>query len=65
MKQFFLFFLAFLLVAPATGQELKRKENASGKWGFIDVHGNTMIPFLYDYVGAFSEGLASVQLNGK
>jgi len=37
----------------------------NGKVGYIDVHGNEVIPFKYDFGGYFSEGLANVNLNGK
>ena len=35
------------------------------KWGFIDKRGNVVVPFKYDWVDKFSEGLACVELNGK
>ena len=65
MKQFFTLFLCLLLAASAAGQELKPKQDASGKYGFIDKQGNTVIPCKYDNVWLFSEGLAGVELNGK
>ncbi len=36
-----------------------------GKWGFIDKKGNTIIPFIYDDVREFSEGLAAVKSKNK
>jgi hypothetical protein len=36
-----------------------------GKWGFIDKTGKEVIPPVYDYVGAFYEGLARVEKNRK
>ena len=38
------------------------KEDQSG---FLDVHGNIAIPFIYDSVKSFSEGLAAVESGGK
>lgn len=35
------------------------------KWGFIDMTGKEVVPFIYDEVGSFSEGLASVKKGGK
>lgn len=65
MKQFFTLFLCLLLAASAAGQELTPKQDASGKYGFIDKQGNTVIPCKYDWAGSFSEGLARIELNGK
>ena len=66
MKSLFTLFLCLLLAASAAGQELKPKQDASGKWGFVDQQGNTAIPCKYDWVKCFREGLALVQLkNGK
>jgi hypothetical protein len=36
----------------------------NGEWGFINEKCETVIPFCYDVVGSFSEGLAAVYLNG-
>lgn len=65
MKQFFTLFLCLLLAASVAGQELTPKQDASGKYGFIDKQGNTVIPCKYDWAGSFSEGMAPVELNGK
>jgi hypothetical protein len=35
------------------------------KWGFIDRHGNEVVPLQYDYVRSFHNGYAKVQLNEK
>lgn len=35
------------------------------KWGFIDRHGNEVVPLQYDYVSSFHNGYAKVQLNEK
>ena len=32
--------------------------------GFIDLEGNIVVPFDYEYCGTFSEGLADVRKNG-
>lgn len=37
----------------------------NGKFGFIDKTGKVVIPFVYEDVYAFSEGLACVKKNGK
>ena len=66
MKQFFTLFLCLLLAASVAGQELKPKySSVSRKWGYVDVYGNIIIPFRYDLVGTFREGLSVVQLNDK
>ena len=65
MKQFFTIFLCLLLAASAAGQELTPMIGLSGKWGFIDKQGYTVIPCKYDNAGSFSEGLAWVKLNDK
>lgn len=36
-----------------------------GKWGYIDMEGNTVIPFQFDYAFSFSEGLAVVGTLGE
>jgi hypothetical protein len=36
-----------------------------GKWGFIDVRGNEIIPLIYDYVSNFNEGIAVVSKDGR
>ena len=40
-------------------------DSKTGKDGFIDSSGNVVIPFKYDYVDNFFEGLARVRLDGK
>ena len=35
------------------------------KYGIIDKHGNTIVPFVYDYAYNFSEGLAAVCKDGR
>jgi len=36
------------------------QEPPAPQWGFVDVYGNIAIPFEFDYVADFSEGLAAV-----
>ena len=36
-----------------------------GKWGYIDGYGKVIVPFEYEEVNNFSEGLASVRKDGK
>lgn len=44
---------------------LKRKNAADGKWGFVDDAGNWVIPAVYDRVYSFEEGVAAVRFDGK
>lgn len=37
----------------------------NGKWGCIDIAGETVIPYRFESVYSFSEGLAAVRINGK
>lgn len=39
--------------------------NYNGKWGYLDQSGNVIIPFKYDEVEGFNNGLAVVKLNQK
>ena len=39
--------------------------NSNGKYGFIDEKENVNIPYQYEYIGCFSEGLSKVRINGK
>ena len=36
-----------------------------GKFGCIDTEGNVIVPFVYEEIGPFTEGLAAVKKNGK
>ena len=66
MKPLFTLFLCLLLAVSAAGQELKPKQDASGKWGYVDFQiGKEVIPFIYDWANPFSEDLACVKLKGK
>lgn len=42
----------------------KKQAGESGKWGFRDATGKLVIPYKYDGVGYFSEGLAPVRIKG-
>ena len=37
----------------------------NGKWGFVNIRGQTVIPFKYQSANVFSEGLACVVFAGK
>ena len=41
------------------------KIKLNGKWGFVNEHGEEVIPFKYDDVTMFSGGFAEVALDGK
>lgn len=41
------------------------KEERNGKYGYVDYHGNVVIPFVYEEVMGFSEGLCAVKKEGK
>jgi len=47
------------------GQILMPQKGANEKWGFVDETGNLIIPFKYDLVDGFSEGLAAVVIRGS
>jgi len=36
-----------------------------GKWGYIDVDNNTIIPFQFDKANSFYEDVAAVMKDGK
>lgn len=38
----------------------KKQINDKSKWGVIDLNGNVIIPFLYDYMGLFTQDVALV-----
>ncbi|MCK5032971.1 MAG: WG repeat-containing protein [Calditrichia bacterium] len=40
-------------------------EIINGKWGFINLKGKLIIPYIYDEVGDFENGYADVKENGK
>lgn len=43
----------------------KRKPDYGFSWGAVDVTGNVIIPFEYDYLGSLSEGLMNFQKEKK
>lgn len=45
--------------------EYKPEKQKDGKWGVIDKTGKVLIPFIYDEISEFTNGLARVKLNGK
>lgn len=54
-----------VIIAPKYHAAFTFSENLAGvkkweKWGFIDIEGNEVIPFLYDFVGHFHRGVAEV-----
>lgn len=57
-----------IIIAPKYTAAYHFSENLAGvkkwdKWGFIDIEGNEIIPFLYSYVSHFQNGIAQVILN--
>jgi hypothetical protein len=61
--------IAFLAIFATNnysyGQILEPRKGANDKWGFVDETNKLIIPFKYDLVDGFSEGLAAVVFNGK
>jgi tetratricopeptide (TPR) repeat protein len=58
-----------VIIAPKYHGAFTFSENLAGvkkweKWGFIDVEGNEVIPFVYEFVGHFNRGVAEV-VRGK
>lgn len=51
------------LFTPIKGSEVFAADN-SGKWGFIDISGATVIPFKYEGATAFFDGKGYVKENG-
>lgn len=59
-----------VIIAPKYIAAYNFTENLAGvkkwdKWGFIDVEGNEIIPFHYDYVTSFQNGIAQVILKNE
>jgi len=46
-------------------EEIIKSVKKNGKWGFTDGNDNTVIPFIYDDVWFFEDGLAKVKLNNE
>jgi len=57
--------LAIFAMDYSYGQMLERKEGSNKKWGFVDETGELIIPYKYEHVDGFSEGLAAVKLKRK
>ncbi len=63
MKKTYLFIFFNLIVVYGFSQHLfPANHNQEGKSGFIDENGKTVLPFIYDVAGDFSEGLAYVRI---
>jgi hypothetical protein len=45
--------------------EGRARVQLNGKYGFIDLEGNEVVPLKYDSVGYYQEGRVIVRLNGK
>lgn len=63
-------FTGFYYMATATAQRLfndgiASMEKNDSVWGGIDKDGNTVIPFTYEYLNSFQEGLCVAQKGGK
>jgi|GEM_PF-2541869 len=57
--------LAIVNVGSVTEGKGWMATHTGGKWGFIDVKGNMVIPyFRAEQVGIFAEGMAAVKING-
>lgn len=59
-----------VIIAPKYTAAYNFSENLAGakkwdKWGFIDIEGNEIIPFQYDYVSSFQNGIAQVILKDQ
>lgn len=59
-----------VIIAPKYIAAFNFSENLAGvrkweKWGFIDIEGSEIIPFRYDFVGHFKNGLAEVIQDGQ
>jgi len=62
IKKFFIFWL-LLSSSYVYSQDLQLVRNASGKYGFVDLEGDTIIECKFDYAENFSGGLALVKNN--
>lgn len=59
-----------IIIAPKYTAAYNFSENLAGvkkweKWGFIDIEGNEIIPFKYNYVSHFQNGIAQVILDNE
>lgn len=61
-------FIAVLAINnnQALAQDLTPKKNeTTGKWGYVNKQGKIVIPYKYEIAAEFSEGLAAVAINTK
>ena len=66
MKKLLTIALIGIINLTAYAQELTPKQNAEGKYGFVDKSGKEVIPYKYEKTGySFHEGLIAVKLGGK
>lgn len=81
MKNYFYFILIFLISCSGKSQKITKKEiyflekdketgwfrvhNKKEKWGFIDKYSIVKIPFEYDFLNPFENGLAYAENKGK
>jgi hypothetical protein len=69
MKHIVFFWVIITVILSSSvdllGQELAKKKGTNGKWGFVDITGNEVIPMIYEKVRKFSEGFAAVKANDK
>lgn len=81
MKNYFYFILIFLISCSGNSQKISKKEidfiekdketgwfrvyNKKEKWGFIDKDSVIKIPFEYDFLNPFENGLAYAKNKGK
>jgi hypothetical protein len=59
-----------IIIAPKYTAAYNFSEHLAGvkkweRWGFIDIEGNEVIPFHYNYVSHFQNGIAQVIKNGE
>ncbi len=59
----FVLCMCFVTSVCAYGQKLKPHVNSKDWYGYVDETGKEIIPFKYDYVKDFSDGLAKVECN--
>ncbi|MFI5150933.1 MAG: WG repeat-containing protein [Bacteroidia bacterium] len=57
--------LVLWLVRSDISDYQRAKDDASIRYGYIDLKGNTVIPFLYSYAGPFEHGYALVASEGQ
>ena len=68
---FFVILASLILVAGCynpqqdIGTLTPKKNEKTGKWGYVDENGKKIVRFKYDHVENFSEGLAKILLNGE